>query len=205
MYSSSFSLSSSKLSKLCPRKNSSFMLAEQLLCRAVVEAVPLSRHALDNPCLTQGGAVRLVLVLPPHIAAHDRVLAFGDLRQQHAEHLLLLGHVRVPGDRPRRYLAAAKVERRREVRLPPGLPELRDVSAHLLPRPVGSEVAPQHFLEGLPDDAPADGWPSLASIIIFIGGVQLLCLGIMGQYLAKTYLETRNRPLYIVRESNFDE
>lgn len=52
---------------------------------------------------------------------------------------------------------------------------------------------------------PVDGWPSLASIIIFIGGVQLLCLGIMGQYLAKTYLETKNRPLYIVRESNLDE
>lgn len=52
---------------------------------------------------------------------------------------------------------------------------------------------------------PVDGWPSLASIIIFIGGIQLLCLGIMGQYLAKTYLETKHRPLYIVRESNLDE
>lgn len=52
---------------------------------------------------------------------------------------------------------------------------------------------------------PVSGWPSLASIIIFIGGVQLLCLGIMGQYLAKTYLETKNRPLYILRESNLDE
>lgn len=49
------------------------------------------------------------------------------------------------------------------------------------------------------------GWPSLACIIIFIGGIQLLCLGIMGQYLAKTYLETKHRPLYIVRESNIDE
>ena len=49
---------------------------------------------------------------------------------------------------------------------------------------------------------PVDGWPSLASIIIFIGGIQLLCLGIMGQYLAKTYLETKRRPAYIVRESN---
>lgn len=49
---------------------------------------------------------------------------------------------------------------------------------------------------------PVDGWPSLASIIIFIGGIQLLCLGIMGQYLAKTYLETKRRPTYIVRESN---
>lgn len=52
---------------------------------------------------------------------------------------------------------------------------------------------------------PVDGWPSLASIIIFIGGIQLLCLGIMGQYLAKTYLETKHRPLYIVRESSLDE
>lgn len=52
---------------------------------------------------------------------------------------------------------------------------------------------------------PVSGWPSLASIIIFIGGVQLLRLGIMGQYLAKTHLETKNRPLYIVRESNLDE
>lgn len=52
---------------------------------------------------------------------------------------------------------------------------------------------------------PVDGWPSLASIIIFIGGIQLLCLGIMGQYLAKTYLETKHRPLYIVRESNLGE
>lgn len=49
------------------------------------------------------------------------------------------------------------------------------------------------------------GWPSLACIIIFIGGIQLLCLGIMGQYLAKTYLETKNRPPYIVKESNIDE
>lgn len=49
---------------------------------------------------------------------------------------------------------------------------------------------------------PVDGWPSLASMILFIGGVQLLCLGIMGQYLARTYLETKRRPLYIVRESN---
>lgn len=48
---------------------------------------------------------------------------------------------------------------------------------------------------------PVSGRPSLASIGIFIGGVQLLRLGIMGQYLAKTYLETKNRPLYIVRES----
>lgn len=52
---------------------------------------------------------------------------------------------------------------------------------------------------------PVQGWPSLASIIIFIGGIQLLCLGIMGQYLAKTYLETKHRPLYIVKESSDGE
>lgn len=49
---------------------------------------------------------------------------------------------------------------------------------------------------------PVAGWASLASIITFLGGIQLLCMGIMGQYLAKTYLETKGRPIYIVRESN---
>lgn len=48
------------------------------------------------------------------------------------------------------------------------------------------------------------GWPSLASIITFLGGAQLLCLGIVGQYLAKTYLETKRRPIYIIRESNLE-
>ncbi len=47
---------------------------------------------------------------------------------------------------------------------------------------------------------PTSGWPSLACIIIFIGGVQLLCIGVLGQYLAKTYLETKRRPIYICRE-----
>ncbi len=48
---------------------------------------------------------------------------------------------------------------------------------------------------------PTSGWPSLACIIVFIGGVQLLSLGIIGQYLSKTYLEVKNRPLYIVKET----
>lgn len=52
---------------------------------------------------------------------------------------------------------------------------------------------------------PVQGWPSLASIIIFIGGIQLLCLGIMGQYLAKTYLETKRRPLYVIKETSDEE
>ncbi len=44
------------------------------------------------------------------------------------------------------------------------------------------------------------GWPSLVCVITFLGGLQLLCLGIIGQYLSKTYLETKGRPHYIVRE-----
>lgn len=48
---------------------------------------------------------------------------------------------------------------------------------------------------------PVAGWPSLVTIIFFLGGIQLLCLGIIGLYLSKTYLETKKRPIYIVRES----
>lgn len=47
---------------------------------------------------------------------------------------------------------------------------------------------------------PVDGWPSLVCIITMLGGIQLLCLGIIGQYLSKTYLETKRRPIYIVRD-----
>lgn len=46
------------------------------------------------------------------------------------------------------------------------------------------------------------GWPSLACLITFIGGLQLMCLGVIGQYLAKTYLETKRRPAYIIRDGN---
>lgn len=47
---------------------------------------------------------------------------------------------------------------------------------------------------------PVAGYPSLMSIILFIGGIQLCTIGILGQYLAKTYLESKKRPLYIIRE-----
>ena len=50
---------------------------------------------------------------------------------------------------------------------------------------------------------PVSGWPSTISIILFIGGIQLFSIGILGQYLAKTYVETKNRPKYIVKEDNF--
>lgn len=46
----------------------------------------------------------------------------------------------------------------------------------------------------------AFGWPSMVCIIVFLGGIQLLCIGILGQYLAKTYLESKNRPIYIAKE-----
>lgn len=51
---------------------------------------------------------------------------------------------------------------------------------------------------------PVAGWASTVSIILFIGGVQLLCMGIIGQYLAKTYMEVKKRPHYIIAETNDD-
>lgn len=52
---------------------------------------------------------------------------------------------------------------------------------------------------------PVAGWASTICVIIFIGGIQLFCMGIMGKYLAKTYLETKRRPHYIIAESNRDD
>lgn len=49
---------------------------------------------------------------------------------------------------------------------------------------------------------PVQGWASIISALLSIGGVQLLCTGILGQYLAKTYLETKHRPNFIIKESN---
>ncbi|SOC04107.1 glycosyltransferase family 2 protein [Pseudobutyrivibrio ruminis] len=47
---------------------------------------------------------------------------------------------------------------------------------------------------------PTSGWPSMVCIILLVSGIQLLCLGIQGQYMAKTYLETKKRPIYLVQE-----
>lgn len=47
---------------------------------------------------------------------------------------------------------------------------------------------------------PVSGWPSLMTVALLIGGAQLLCLGVIGQYLARTYVEAKQRPSYIVRE-----
>lgn len=52
---------------------------------------------------------------------------------------------------------------------------------------------------------PVAGWASTMSVIIFIGGIQLLCLGVMGQYMGKMYLETKRRPQYIVGKTNIKD
>lgn len=49
---------------------------------------------------------------------------------------------------------------------------------------------------------PVAGWPSMACIILMLGGIQLFCMGILGMYLSKTYLETKKRPIYICGETN---
>lgn len=52
---------------------------------------------------------------------------------------------------------------------------------------------------------PVSGWPSLVCILFMMGGIQLLCTGIVGQYLSKTYLETKHRPIYILKDSSEEE
>lgn len=49
---------------------------------------------------------------------------------------------------------------------------------------------------------PVSGWPSTACLILFVGGIQLICTGILGTYLSKTYLEVKQRPIYIAKETN---
>lgn len=51
---------------------------------------------------------------------------------------------------------------------------------------------------------PVAGWASTICVIIFIGGIQLFCLGIMGKYIAKIYMETKKRPHFIISDSNRD-
>lgn len=49
---------------------------------------------------------------------------------------------------------------------------------------------------------PVAGWPSMMCVIVLLGGLQLLCIGILGAYLSKVYLETKRRPIYIIREQD---
>lgn len=52
---------------------------------------------------------------------------------------------------------------------------------------------------------PVAGWASLVCVIVFVGGIQLFCLGIIGQYLAKLYLEAKGRPHFIIDKSSRDD
>lgn len=52
---------------------------------------------------------------------------------------------------------------------------------------------------------PTSGWPSMVCIFLFVGGLQLLCLGIIGKYIGKIFLETKKRPIYIVKETEKDQ
>ncbi|MEG1049791.1 MAG: glycosyltransferase, partial [Oscillospiraceae bacterium] len=51
---------------------------------------------------------------------------------------------------------------------------------------------------------PVAGFPTLISVILLLGGIQLLSIGILGQYMSKTYLETKKRPIYITRKTNIE-
>ncbi|MFY1068688.1 glycosyltransferase family 2 protein [Enterococcus sp. AD013-P3] len=51
---------------------------------------------------------------------------------------------------------------------------------------------------------PTAGWPSLVSILLFVSGMQLLCIGIIGKYIGKIFLETKRRPIYLIKETEKD-
>ena len=61
------------------------------------------------------------------------------------------------------------------------------------------------FIRALVCGDPVAGWPSLVCIVLFLSGVQLFCLGMVGQYLARVYPESKHRPLFICREANISE
>ena len=52
---------------------------------------------------------------------------------------------------------------------------------------------------------PVAGWASTVTIILFLGGIQLFSIGILGKYLEKTYTEVKKRPIYIVGETNIED
>ena len=60
------------------------------------------------------------------------------------------------------------------------------------------------FIKALLFGDPVAGYPSLACIILFLGGIQLLGIGILGHYLSKTYLEVKKRPAFILQDKNVE-
>ena len=139
-------------------------MAEHLLRRAVVDAVALPGHALHHAGLLQPLAPPGLPVLPAHVRVQYRPGALGLLGHELVEQLVLLGHVGVQRRGPGDDLLAAEVVDRREVGLAPGLLELGDVCAHLLPRPVGLEIPADDVLEGLSDLAPVGVVPAVAGL-----------------------------------------
>ena len=137
---------------------------EEVFGLRVVEAVSLAGHGLGDPHPLERESVGGHLVLPAHVGMKHGPRVLRHPLQQPVEQELLLIHVGAGRRRPRDYLLAAEVVHRREVRLAPGLLELRDVGAHLLPRSVGGEVAPDNVLEGLADGAPVRVVPMAADL-----------------------------------------
>lgn len=61
------------------------------------------------------------------------------------------------------------------------------------------------FVRRLVFGDPVAGWASLVLTMLLLGGLQLLCIGILGQYLAKMYLETKHRPIYLIARTNIQQ
>ena len=61
------------------------------------------------------------------------------------------------------------------------------------------------FVRKLAFGDPVTGWASTVCIITFLGGIQLFFLGVFGQYMARAYLEVKNRPLFLIAESNIEK
>ena len=126
-------------------------VTEHLLCRPVVDAVALPGHALHHAGLLQPVVPPCLLVLPAHIRVRYRAGTLGRPGYELVEQLMLLGHVGVQRRGPGDNLLAAEVVDWREGGLPPGLLELGDVGAYLLPRPVGPEAPTDDVFEGSTD------------------------------------------------------
>ena len=82
------------------------------------------------------------------------------------------------------------------------------LSVHIKPYEIPSPVIRQSLgyqivvliVKTLVFGDPTSGWPSMICILCLISGVQLFCMGIIGQYLSKAYMEVKERPIYICRE-----
>ena len=127
--------------------------------------LPLRDMLCTTPASSSLPAPSGLLVLPAHVRVQDRRWRpRASWTRSLVEQLVLLGHVRVQRRGPGDDLLAAEVVDRREVGLAPGLLELGDVGAHLLPRPVGAEVAADDVLEGLADLAPVGVVPVVVGL-----------------------------------------